>query len=90
MGIFKGVLMRKQGIDKIQLTESMRKVLPSRSKNEDDDSACMVIKQLYPSKTNSSLGKWIATGKPSAQLFLLLCLSISACVCAFCLFICVF
>jgi len=51
-GVFKGMLMRKQGINsKIQLNESLRKVLPSKS-DEASDNGHIVIKRTFPSKDN--------------------------------------
>ena len=52
-GVFKGMLMRKQHLngELIQLSESLRKVLSSRSEGAAEHGH-MVIKRTFPSKDN--------------------------------------
>mmetsp|Transcript_85388 Transcript_85388/g.150959 ORF Transcript_85388/g.150959 Transcript_85388/m.150959 type:complete len:641 (+) Transcript_85388:52-1974(+) len=62
LGIFKGVLTKKQGISKIQLPPSMRKVGPS-----DRNSAqwvYMLVTRDFPSTSNLQIAKWINGGAP--------------------------
>lgn len=67
LGVFKGVLCRKPGIDKIQLPDSMRKVGPSIVNNE--DWACMVIKITAPSQDNITIGRYLAHNTPPCKSF---------------------
>jgi hypothetical protein len=57
-GIGKGMLMRKAGIDKIQLPPSMVKVAPSRRCN--DDWVCLVVKNVFPSTVNNLVSRALA------------------------------
>jgi hypothetical protein len=59
MGIFKGVLMEKQGIDKIQLPPSMKKVEASANSDDPDSSAFLIINQsgVYPYATRIQRGE---------------------------------
>jgi ribosomal protein L24 len=50
-GIFKGMLVEKPGISKIQLPESMRKVGPSE--HSDTENVQLLIKGVFPSKSNA-------------------------------------
>jgi hypothetical protein len=51
LGLFKGILTTKRGIDQIQLPPSMQKVKPSVQSSADDSSAILMINQngTYPS-----------------------------------------
>jgi len=70
LGVFKGMLMRRHGIDAIQLTPSMRKVGPSplvdANENgggggcDDDGWATLIVKQCHPTKANAALGRRLA------------------------------
>ena len=64
LGIFKGVLAARAGIDKIQLSPSMRKVPPSCA-HDSAKWATLLITQhgVFPSKANVNLGKRLA-GEP--------------------------
>jgi len=55
IGLTKGMLLRKRGITRIQLPESMRKAPPSRTC--DERWAAVVIKNVYPSEENNQLGR---------------------------------
>ena len=55
LGVFKGMLMRKGGIKGIQLTPSMRKVLPSASKNA-ESWAMVIVKQVFPTAAGKAMG----------------------------------
>jgi hypothetical protein len=52
LGVFKGMLVEKPGIHKIQLPSGTRKVGPSSVAGEDDDWACLVITMRHPSDRN--------------------------------------
>eukprot|EP00934_Nitzschia_sp_Nitz4_P008980 Nitzschia sp. Nitz4//scaffold316_size20630//3027//5458//NITZ4_008655-RA/size20630-snap-gene-0.1-mRNA-1//1//CDS//3329547511//8970//frame0 len=56
LGIAKGMLMKKRGIDKIQLPPSMMKVGPSRT-NKGETWGVMVAKDTFPSSSNCYLGR---------------------------------
>mmetsp|Transcript_5833 Transcript_5833/g.7167 ORF Transcript_5833/g.7167 Transcript_5833/m.7167 type:complete len:1037 (-) Transcript_5833:125-3235(-) len=56
LGIFKGMLMLKNGIDKIQLPTSMRKVPPSIKKNS-NDWVYFLINETFPSNSNKYMGR---------------------------------
>jgi len=58
MGIFKGMLVKKSGIDKIQLPSSMKKVRESRRNQE--PSVVMIAKQLFPAHSNRYLGRYLS------------------------------
>jgi hypothetical protein len=62
IGLIKGMLMRKAGIQKIQLPPSMRKVGPSR-KNK-SDWVVMIAKGLFPSTSNVNIGKYLDPESP--------------------------
>jgi hypothetical protein len=55
LGVFKGLLCVKNGIDKIELPYSMRKV--RRSVVCSDDWASVIVKSSFPTKKNIQLGK---------------------------------
>eukprot|EP00930_Biecheleria_cincta_P097084 TRINITY_DN88813_c0_g1_i1.p1 TRINITY_DN88813_c0_g1~~TRINITY_DN88813_c0_g1_i1.p1 ORF type:complete len:672 (+),score=86.51 TRINITY_DN88813_c0_g1_i1:156-2018(+) len=67
LGIFKGVLSKKRGISKIQLSPSMRKVGPSL--NNDDQWVWMLVTRSFPSKSNLQIGKWVNVGKTPCKSF---------------------
>ena len=58
--IAKGVLMRKPGINKIELPPSMRKLDPSLVAGPDDDWASIIVTNEHPFKSNIALGKLLA------------------------------
>ena len=60
LGVFKGLLVEKPGIDKIQLPMSMKKVGPAEV--ECDDSAWLMINQAgtVPGTANTALAKYFA------------------------------
>ena len=59
-GIFKGMLMRKQGIQGIELQPSMLKVGPSLTNSESDDAIMVICKAgRSPSKPNEYIGRLI-------------------------------
>lgn len=55
LGVFKGMLCKKMGINNIQLTPSMRKVMPSVTC--DEDWASLIIVRTNPSDNNKEIGK---------------------------------
>lgn len=59
IGIYKGNLFVRAGIDKIQLTKSMRKVGPSTSKKKAFNGAFLIINQVYPSSNNEMMEREI-------------------------------
>jgi hypothetical protein len=59
LGIAKGMLTRKVGIDKIQLPPSMIKVGPSRRCTDTDHWVTMIVKKTVPSVSNAHLGKYL-------------------------------
>jgi len=58
MGIFKGMLVRKHGINKIQLPASMWKVGPSRVNKE--RGIVMIAKGVFPTQGNRYLGNYLS------------------------------
>lgn len=58
LGVFKGMLQEKDGIDKIQLPSSMRKVPPSTIVGE--DWACLLVTKRFPSDDNVKVAKLLA------------------------------
>lgn len=66
-GIWKGILCRKSGIDKIQLTPSMRKVGRSITATESEDWACVVVVKHHPSQANTDVSKYHEGGHLSAS-----------------------
>mmetsp|Transcript_91349 Transcript_91349/g.293389 ORF Transcript_91349/g.293389 Transcript_91349/m.293389 type:complete len:315 (+) Transcript_91349:316-1260(+) len=62
LGIFKGVLCVKRGIDKILLPPSMRKV--PRSTTCDDDWAALLVLNVYPSAASAQVGARLAGNTP--------------------------
>ena len=54
LGVFKGVLMEKRGVTRIQLPTSMRKVGPSRTSNE--NVVWLLVTQLFPSLKSQKIG----------------------------------
>lgn len=70
LGIFKGLLVRKPGIQKIQLVMSMRKVGPTRlPHNDDNDWATVVVLKTAPSANNIALGKYLISGIEPCKSF---------------------
>ena len=58
LGVFKGVLSKKQGISKIQLTPSMRKVGPSPSNDASGAQwVWMLVTRDFPSEKNLQIAK---------------------------------
>ena len=57
IGLAKGMLLRKRGITRIQLPESMRKAPVSTTCNE--SWAAVVIKNVYPSAENNQMGRFL-------------------------------
>jgi len=57
LGIFKGVLVKKPGIDKIQLPSSMKKV--NKSQVTVSDIVYVIFTQLFPSKKCEMIGRSI-------------------------------
>jgi hypothetical protein len=71
LGILKGVLMRKPGIDRIQLPPSMVKVSPSKNKEsrKSDEAILLITKQgRHPTSFNTQLAKQLA-GKDLSPSF---------------------
>ena len=66
LGVFKGMLMRSQHTDKIQLSPSMRKVPASRlaGGGEEDGWAVLLVKMLHPTAHNGSMAERIGGGTP--------------------------
>jgi len=69
LGIFKGVLMEKPGIDKIQLPESMRKVPPSTAA-QNSSHACLLVNNngMFPSTKNLQIVKALGNEKKEKEL----------------------
>mmetsp|Transcript_75529 Transcript_75529/g.179418 ORF Transcript_75529/g.179418 Transcript_75529/m.179418 type:complete len:766 (-) Transcript_75529:25-2322(-) len=65
LGLFKGMLTVKPGIDRIQLPQSMLKVPPSRSAKPEDCRAWIVVRLAHPTDSNRILGKWLKGVSPS-------------------------
>lgn len=57
LGLAKGMLLKKQGISRIQLPKSMFKAPPSRICN--DDCLTLIIKNCFPSDENKQLGRFL-------------------------------
>jgi hypothetical protein len=57
LGLAKGMLLKKQGISRIQLPKSMIKAPPSRTC--DDDCLTLIIKNCFPSDENKQLGRFL-------------------------------
>ena len=68
IGIFKGMLVEKPGIDKIQLPPSMKKVLPSLVNG--DDWACLLVTSAgrHPGERNLQIAK-LLRGDPIPKTF---------------------
>lgn len=66
IGIWKGMLCSKPGIDRIQLPPSMRKV-PASVTNLDDDWVSLVVIRNSPSSRNMELERYLAGNLPSAS-----------------------
>ena len=72
LGVFKGMLMRRHGVRRIQLTPSMRKVGPSPlaaddggGAGRDDGWATLIVKQCHPTMANAALSRRLAAlGEP--------------------------
>lgn len=62
LGIAKGMLLKKRGITKIQLPSSMIKAPESQTCH--DNWVAVVVKTVFPSKENNSLGRLL---DPNAQ-----------------------
>jgi len=58
LGVYKGVLVAKQGITKMQLPGSMKKVGKS-TKNSDDAGVVMLARAFFPSTMNYNLGRFL-------------------------------
>lgn len=67
LGWFKGMLMKKENIGKVQLPTSMLKVGKSLHSIGDDD-AYIVIKQCFPSKTSSAFESELEGKRSSKSL----------------------
>lgn len=59
LGVFKGVLCEKPGIEKIQLPSSMRKVGASTSRSA-CDTAVLLVTKIFPSTTSVDVQKLLA------------------------------
>ncbi|KAL7552434.1 hypothetical protein ACHAWF_015675 [Thalassiosira exigua] len=57
LGLAKGMLLKKQGITRIQLPESMIKAPPSDS--SDESWVAVVVKNMYPSESNSLFRRFL-------------------------------
>lgn len=69
LGVFKGVLCPKQGIDCIELPRSMQKVGPSKAKPR-ERWVCMLVKQTFPTSKNVQLGRQLDhSSQPSLSYF---------------------
>jgi len=66
LGVLKGVLTLKEGIDKIQLPPSMRKVDPSKTNHS--ESAWVVVTRTFPSSTSQQLERWLQGGEANKTL----------------------
>eukprot|EP00854_Cymbomonas_tetramitiformis_P021506 gene21506-25865_t len=64
LGVYKGILCRKRGIEKIQLPPSMHKVGPSLIAGSEADWACLLITQVHPTTINTQMGKWVSGVDP--------------------------
>lgn len=65
LGIFKGMLCKKQGISKIQLPPSMRKVGPSLDRAASAEQwVWMLVTQDFPSTNNLQVAKFLKGGTP--------------------------
>ena len=53
LGIYKGILMAKVGIDRVQLPTSMKKVGPSAIENPEDKRVFFLIRASFPSADNA-------------------------------------
>ena len=63
LGIFKGMLMEKPGINKIQLPPSMQKVGPSVcSLSQTNDKAAILINNIYPSNRQIQVSRMLDPG----------------------------
>jgi len=70
LGIFKGVLMRKPGINCIQLPYSMKKVERATfGPQQFSDEACVVICKAFPTNVNAQLGNFFKTGEQPTESF---------------------
>ena len=63
LGVFKGMLMRKRGIDKILLPISMRKV--PRSAINSEDWACVIVRAAFPSRSCVQMGRVVNDRAPN-------------------------
>ena len=60
LGIFKGVLVKKQGINKIQLPNSMKKVEKSTIRDGDKEKKVyLLFNSVFPSKLNSNHERYV-------------------------------
>lgn len=57
LGVFKGMMMRKTGITKIQLPGSMQKVGASKSKLHSFDGAYVLVNAVFPTKSSEMIGR---------------------------------
>lgn len=67
LGVFKGVLVRRRGIDQIQLPPSMMKVPPSET-NVRDTRVWLLFTRVFPSKASLQMGK-VAAGDAACASF---------------------
>jgi hypothetical protein len=67
LGIFKGMLMEKPGIDCIQLPLSMQKVGPSLSATCSNDRAALVVSDVFPSETSRKIAKVVLKGSEELE-----------------------
>lgn len=65
IGLAKGLLLRKKGIDRIQLPRSMIKAM--RSQTCKDNWAAVIIKNQFPSKENTQMGRYIDPGTNASE-----------------------
>lgn len=57
LGLAKGMLLKKQGISRIQIPESMLKAPPSQICNK--NYVAIIIKNVFPSTENTQLGRFL-------------------------------
>jgi hypothetical protein len=68
IGVVKGKLRAKRGITNIQLPPSTRKVPPSVYPDP-ADWVFLLITNVFPSKSNHVIGKWLATQQPPIKSY---------------------
>lgn len=57
LGLAKGMLLKKQGISRIQIPSSMLKAPPSQIC--DENYVVLIIKNVFPSEENTQLGRFL-------------------------------